>query len=482
MDQNSFGQILLNLNLISEKQLAYALALQKRGQARPLGELLIEQKLIDEKTVNSILSIQTRRMKVDRTTLNQNEQEFRVRMRDVDLMTYLKFGRDARATHLHLGSNEVPNLRVHGSLKEIKVDPLAPDRMKALCYSLLTAEQREEFEKCKSIDLCLERPDVGRFRFNLFQHTAGLSAVVRYIESEIRDFESLQLPPIVRDLAGKSSGLLLITGPGMSGKTTTLAALVDHINRNFKRHVITLENPVEVVHRSRKSKVSHRQIGMHSNSFASALRSALREDPDVLVVSEMRDPETIATAITAAETGHLVIGTLHTRNSYRTIIRILDQFPANKRASVRTILAGVLRGVICQDLVPNLNGDALSLAYEVLVVNNAIANLIREDRIWQVPMAMQIGSADGMCLMDDTLLRLVRAGTISLEEALVRATEREKFLNVDGLFMPSPVATAESTTNSRPSGASAPRGAQRSPVRTAPGPRTNTASPTGEKN
>ena len=205
--------------------------------------------------------------------------------------------------------------------------------------------------------------------------------------------------------------------------------MLDIINRTQKLHIITIEDPIEVIFQSDKSFISQRQIPTHSQSFASALRAALREDPDVIVVGEMRDPETVQTAITAAETGHLIFGTLHTHNTYRTIVRVLDQFPSQKRAHIRTLLAGVLRAVVSQQLIPNLDGKGRSLATEVMVVNSAISNLIRDDRAWQVPMSIQTGRREGMRLMDDSLLELVRKRKVSLEEAMMRATDRNKFMN-----------------------------------------------------
>ncbi len=222
---------------------------------------------------------------------------------------------------------------------------------------------------------------------------------------------------------------MLVTGAAGSGKSTTLTALLDLINRHHRLHVITIEDPIEVVHKSDKSFISQREIPKHSHSFASALRAALREDPDVIVVGELRDPETVQTAITAAETGHLIFGTLHTQSAARTVMRVLDQFPAQKRDHIMTLMSNVLRAVISQMLVPNLDGKGRSLACEVMVVNSAISNLIREDRAWQIPMVMQTGRKQGMKLMDDSLIELVKSKKISIEEALHRATDRTKFIN-----------------------------------------------------
>ncbi|HVR76354.1 MAG TPA: PilT/PilU family type 4a pilus ATPase [Planctomycetota bacterium] len=433
MEPNLFGQILLNLSLISPKQLEQVLSLQRQGEEKPLGELLVEQRILDERTVNTILSIQTRRMKVWKGKDDPTDDSFRQRMQVADMASFVKFARESKASHIYLGAREIPTLRLHGSLRDLPLAPLSPERAEELLFQMMTAEQVEQFRSQKSIHFCLETPEMGRVRLSVFKHRAGVSGVVRPISVEIPLVESLGLPPAIKSLAMKNNGLVIITGPGLSGKTTTLAAMVDIINRNQRRHIITIEDPIETIHRSQLSLVSHRQVGEHTQSFASALRAALREDPDVLVIGEMKDAETIATAITAAETGHLVLGTLHTRSSYRTIIRIVDQFPPPKRSNVRTILSGVLRGIVCQNLVPNLDGNGQSLASEVLLVNAAISNLIREDRIWQIPMVMQMGTQEGMCLMDDALLLLVKQGRISLEEALARASEREKFLRVQEL-------------------------------------------------
>jgi twitching motility protein PilT len=237
----------------------------------------------------------------------------------------------------------------------------------------------------------------------------------------------------VRQFADYSRGLILVTGPAGSGKSTTLCSFIDLINKSHPLHIITIEDPTEVVFKSEKCLVSQREIPTHSKSFASALRAALREDPDVIVVGELRDPETVQTAITAAETGHLIFGTLHTQSAARTVMRVLDQFPAGKRAHIRTLLASVLRGVISQMLVPNIDGKGRSLATEVLINNSAVSNLIREDRAWQIPMVMQTGRKFGMRMMDDSLIELVQRKKITLEEALSRASDKTKFLNPVGV-------------------------------------------------
>jgi twitching motility protein PilT len=265
---------------------------------------------------------------------------------------------------------------------------------------------------------------------SVFRHLKGIAGIFRVIAENVVPFDRLGLPGVVRQFVDLSRGMVLVTGAAGSGKSTTLTAMVDLINRHHKLHVLTIEDPIEVVHKSDRSFISQREIPKHSRSFANALRAALREDPDVIVVGELRDPETVATAITAAETGHLIFGTLHTQSAARTVMRVLDQFPAQKRAHIRTLLANVLRGVVSQMLIPNLDGRGRSLACEVMVVNSAVSNLIREDRAWQIPMVMQTGRKQGMRMMDDSLIELVRLKKISLEEALNRATDKQKFLNI----------------------------------------------------
>jgi len=248
------------------------------------------------------------------------------------------------------------------------------------------------------------------------------------LADEVHPLATLGLPSVVQDLTDLKHGLVLITGPTGSGKTTTLAALVDEMNQRRKLHIITLEDPIETVFHSEKSLITQREINTHTESFASGLRNALREDPDVIVVGEMRDPETFQVALTAAETGHLVFGTLHTRSAHGTVTRVIDQFPQGQRAHVRTMLAGALRAVICQELIPNIDRKGRSLATEVMIVNQAISNLIRENRSWQIPMVMQTNAARGMSLMDDSLAKLVRKQAITVEEALSRATDQSKFV------------------------------------------------------
>jgi len=430
MEQNLFGQILLNFNLLSKEQLERAVELQKRTQPpRLLGEILIELGLIDEKSLKSILTVQKRKLELTKAQTKSSGSELEKRLQGASVIEFLKVSRELGASDLYITSGLKPLIRLHGQLLDLPAEAPGFEESRKLLLAMLTKEQVDEYYKEKYVDFPLELPGIGRFRTSIFRHLKGIAGIFRTIADTVIPFDKLGLPGVVRQFVDFSRGMVLVTGPAGSGKSTTLCALLDIINRNHKLHVITIEDPIEVVHKSDRSFISQREIPRHSKSFASALRASLREDPDVIVVGELRDPETVATAITAAETGHLIFGTLHTQSAARTIMRVLDQFPAGKRDHIRTLLANVLRGVISQLLVPNLDGKGRSLACEVLVANAAVSNLVREDRAWQIPMVMQTGKKHGMRLMDDSLIELVRMKKISLEEALLRATDKTKFLN-----------------------------------------------------
>jgi twitching motility protein PilT len=428
MEENLFGQILLNFNLVTKDQLEKCIELQRQQTSRKLlGELLIEQGLLDEKSLRSILSVQKRKLEL-KGQPTASEAQLQARLQNAPLTEYLKFAREAGASDLYITSTLKPMIRQHGNLLELPVNPVDFDESKKVLLSALGKPQVDEYYARKYVDFTLELEGIGRFRTNIFRHLKGIGGIFRVIADEVIPFEKLGLPGTVRQFVEWSRGLILVTGPAGSGKSTTLAALLDLINRNQKLHIVTIEDPIEVVFQSDKSFVSQRQVPGHSKTFSTALRVALREDPDVIVVGELRDPETVATAITAAETGHLIFGTLHTQNAHRTVLRVLDQFAAQKRDHIRTLLAGVLRAVVSQQLVPNLDGKGRSLACEVMVVNSAVSNLIREDRAWQIPMVMQTHRKQGMRLMDDSLLELVQRKKIALEEALFRATDKTKFM------------------------------------------------------
>jgi twitching motility protein PilT len=430
MEQNLFGQILINFNLITQEQLDKIVELQKKSNPpRLLGELLVEQGYLDEKSLKSILSVQKRKLELTKATAKAPESELQRRLQGAPAVEFLKVAKELGASDLYLTSGLKPMIRLHGNLLDLPADPPGFEDSRKLLLALLTKEQVDEYYAKKYVDFSLELEGIGRFRTSIFRHLKGIAGIFRVIAESVVPFDRLGLPGVVRNFIDYSRGMVLVTGPAGSGKSTTLCALIDLINKNHRLHVITIEDPIEVVHKSDKSFISQREIPKHSRSFASALRASLREDPDVIVVGELRDPETVQTAITAAETGHLIFGTLHTQSAARTVMRVLDQFPAQKRDHIMTLLANVLRGVVSQLLVPNLDGKGRSLACEVMVVNSAISNLIREDRAWQIPMVMQTGKKQGMRLMDDSIIELVKQKKISLEEALTRATDKTKFIN-----------------------------------------------------
>jgi twitching motility protein PilT len=433
MEQNLFGQILINFNLISQEQLDKVIELQKKSNPpRLLGELLVEQGFLDDKSLKSILSVQKRKLELTKTATRAPESELQRRLQGAPVVEFLRVAKELGASDLYITSGLQPMIRLHGNLLDLPADAPGFEDSRKLLLAILSKEQVDEYYSRKYVDFSLEVDGIGRFRTSIFRHLKGIGGIFRVIAENVVPFDRLGLPGVVRNFIDYSRGMVLITGPAGSGKSTTLCALIDLINKNHRLHVITIEDPIEVVHKSDKSFISQREIPKHSKSFASALRASLREDPDVIVVGELRDPETVQTAITAAETGHLIFGTLHTQSAARTVMRVLDQFPAQKRDHIMTLLANVLRGVVSQLLVPNLDGKGRSLAAEVMVVNSAISNLIREDRAWQIPMVMQTGKKQGMRLMDDSLIELVKMKKISLEEALHRATDKTKFVNPTG--------------------------------------------------
>ena len=429
MEQMLLGEILLNFHLIQEGELRSCLQFQAQNRpTQPLGEILVERGLINEKVLGTVLSAQERALDVGRSKLNMQGPDLARHLERATGHEYLAVAKKLGVSDLHLSTGSSPALRLHGQLVDLPVPPLDVQTSRSLISSVLTPEQMTDYFSKKSLDARISVPNVGRFRANVFRHYGGIGAVFRVLPDDVIPLDELGLAPIVREFADFKSGLVLITGTTACGKTTTLGALIDLINKNYKLHVITLEDPIETVFKSDKSLITQREMNTHTSSYAEALRAAVREDPDVIVVGEMRDPETVATALTAAETGHLVFGTLHTRSAHSTIVRIIDQFPEQKRAHVRTMLAGSLRAVLCQELVPNIDNDGRCPATEVMLVNSAISNLIRENREWQIPMVMELNRTRGMQLMDESLADLVDRNLVSVEEALTRATDRARFM------------------------------------------------------
>jgi twitching motility protein PilT len=321
----------------------------------------------------------------------------------------------------------VPLVRVGGQLEKTHHRPLSPDQVRALMFEILTDEQIRRFQAGGDLDVAYGIPGSARFRINIYQTQSGPAAAIRLIPSAIASLDELGFSDAVRKLADSRSGLILVTGPTNSGKTTTLAAIVDHINTNFSKHIITLEDPIEYLHTNKNSLVSQRQIGLHAQSFASALRASLREDPDVILVGEMRDIETISLAVTAAEVGLLVMGTLHTCSASATVDRIVDVFPPEQQEQIRIMLAESLSGIVSQQLVKRAEGRGRVAAYELLVRTTSISGMIREKKSHQIGTAIQTGRKQGMQLLDNHLRELVDAGLITAWEAVKVATDPARF-------------------------------------------------------
>ncbi|MBL4589415.1 MAG: type IV pilus twitching motility protein PilT [Alphaproteobacteria bacterium] len=335
----------------------------------------------------------------------------------MDITQLLAFVMQNKASDLHLSATNPPIVRVNGLLKKVKADALTNDDIRTMLYSVMTDDQRAEYEKEFEIDFAISFGEKARFRVNAFNTRNGAAAVFRTIPSAIPTMDELDLPLVMRRFADLEKGLVLVTGPTGSGKSTSLAALIDHINETQQRHILTIEDPVEFFHKSKKSLVNHRELSMDTHSFARALKSALREDPDVILVGEMRDYETISLALTAAETGHLVFGTLHSSSAAKTIDRIIDVFPGSDKDMIRSMLASSLQGVVAQTLLRRADGSGRVGAYEVLVGTGAVRNLIRENQIPQMFSMMQTGSRYGMITMEDAVNDLLESGIIDEEEA-----------------------------------------------------------------
>ncbi len=335
----------------------------------------------------------------------------------MDLTQLLAFTMQNEASDLHLASGNPPIIRAHGQMKRIKADSLTSDDIRTMLYSVMTEDQRAEFERDFEIDFAIALGEKARFRVNGFLSRLGTCAVFRTIPSIVPTMEELDLPPVIRRLAELEKGLVLVTGPTGSGKSTTLASMVNHINNTMSKHILTIEDPVEFFHKSNKSLINHREVGTDTHSFAKALKSALREDPDVILVGEMRDYETVSLALTAAETGHLVFGTLHANSASKTIDRIIDVFPTGDKEMVRAMVSSSLQGVIAQTLLRRADGSGRVGGYEVLVGTNAVRNLIRENQIPQMYSMMQTGSRYGMITMEDCVAGLLEAGIIDKGEA-----------------------------------------------------------------
>lgn len=335
----------------------------------------------------------------------------------MEITELLVFAQKNNASDLHLSTGNPPVLRVHGDMMPMRMDPMQADQVKQLLYSIMTEAQRTDYERDLELDFALSFGPEMRFRINAFNTHNGPAAVFRSIPTEVLTLEQIKAPEVLKELTERPKGMILVTGPTGSGKSTTLAAMVDYINQTTAKHILTIEDPIEFVHQSKRSLVNQREVGNSTNSFAKALKSALREDPDVILVGELRDLETIQLAMTAAETGHLVMGTLHTNSAPKTIDRIIDVFPANDKEMIRAMFSVSLEAIITQGLLKRADGTGRVAVHEILIGTPAIRNLIRENKIPQVASMMQTGSKIGMCTMKESVNKLLSNGTITTEEA-----------------------------------------------------------------
>lgn len=342
---------------------------------------------------------------------------------------FFKLMHEQGASDLHLVSGQPPALRIRGDMERIKYKVLENDELKAMLYEIAPDTKIKQFEETGDIDFGYEIPGVARYRSNFFMQKNGCAAVFRQIPEEIMTAEQLGLPNVISKLASLPRGLVLVTGPTGSGKSTTLAAIVDVANRTRKDHIITVEDPIEFVHQSKGCIINHREVGIHTKSFSAALRGALREDPDIILVGEMRDLETISLAIEAASTGHLVFGTLHTMSAPKTIDRIIEVFPATEQSQIRSTLSDGIRAVISQVLFKRVDKKALCVALEILIATPAARNLIREGKTHQIPSVIQTGKKYGMVLLDDAIMELYEKGWISADDAYLKANDKGKFRN-----------------------------------------------------
>ncbi len=351
-------------------------------------------------------------------------------MAKIDAFFNLMF--EQKASDLHLASGNPPMLRINGELHRVDYPALESDALKAMLYEITPEYKIKTYEESGDVDFGYEIPNVSRFRANFFNQKNGCSAVFRQIPSKVLSFEDFErfdapLPPVLKKFSMLHKGLVLVTGPTGSGKSTTLAAMVDYANKNRKDHILTVEDPIEFVHESKNSLVNHREVGIHTKSFASALKGALREDPDVIMVGELRDLETIELALTAASTGHLVFGTLHTQSAAKTVDRIIDVFPADQQNKIRATLSEALKGVVAQNLFKRIDKKGRVAALEILVFTTAVANLVREGKTHQIPGMIQVGKKLGNQPLDDAIMEHLRMKRISPEEAYDKCLDKKKF-------------------------------------------------------
>ncbi|RMD86786.1 MAG: type IV pilus twitching motility protein PilT [Candidatus Dadabacteria bacterium] len=344
----------------------------------------------------------------------------------MDIAELLTFACEQGASDLHISAGEPPLLRVDGAVKKVNMGAISPEQAQAMLYDIMGDAHRKIFEEKSDVDFSIDLGSRARFRVNIFWQRRGMGGVFRQIPSNVMTLDDLMMPPVLAELTQAEKGLVIVTGPTGSGKSTTLAAMIEYINEGQQKHIITIEDPIEFVHRSKKCLINQREVGTHTQSFSNALRAALREDPDIILVGEMRDLETIQLALTAAETGHLVFATLHTANAPKTVDRIIDVFPPSQQSQVRTMLSESLNAVIAQTLCARPRGGRVA-AVEILLGTHAVRNLIRESKIHQLHGVMQTAQSVGMQTLDMHLQDLVARGIITPEVARTKATDKKLF-------------------------------------------------------
>jgi twitching motility protein PilT len=428
-----FGKIAMELGMLAAHQLEECVRAQhQEGSLRRLGEICVERRFMTPEDVKLVLQRQSEaRAAAKRPSLPPPAPEQPVvtgdqqaRFTGEHMDDYLHLMIEKGASDLHIATHCVPRLRIHGDMLPISnTEPLGPADVRELLMAIIPGTALREFETRHDVDFAYVIEGTARFRVNYYVARHGMGAVIRQIPFEVLTTEQIGLSPEIVELCWLPKGLVLVTGPTGSGKSTTLAALVDFINRNRSDHIITIEDPIEFVHTNKKCLITQREIGAHTGSFKTALRAALREDPDVVLVGELRDLETVAIAMETAETGHLVFGTLHTTSAAGTVDRIIDQFPAGEQAQIRSMLAESLRGVVAQMLCKKVGGGRVP-AFEFLLSTPAVANLIREGKTEQLPSVMQTGKSMGMQTMNDHLLELVKTGLVTPREAYVKSTHK----------------------------------------------------------
>jgi twitching motility protein PilT len=341
---------------------------------------------------------------------------------------YFKMMVEYKTSDLHLCTACKPMFRKDGSMAPLRTEePLTPEAVEKLVFEITPEHNREEFQRCNDTDFAYELPGVGRFRSNIFRDHKGVGAVFRLIPSEVLTFEDLHLPLALKKFCALNKGLVLVTGPTGSGKSTTLAAMIDYVNKNRSDHIITIEDPIEFVHQNHRCLINQREVHAHTTGFKAALRAALREDPDIVLVGEMRDLETTHIAIETAETGHLVFGTLHTTTAMSTVDRLIDQFPADQQQQIRTMLSAALKGVVAQNLIKKKGGGRVA-ALEVMVVTAAVASLIRDGKTSQIMSIMQTAKKEGMTLLNEELAKFVKEDIVEADEAYGKAVDKDGFL------------------------------------------------------